>query len=386
MAKLESLGIKTLEAVHWYVHDLERSARFYTEAMDFQEIGQSTPDLEARSKQASKVFRAEDVVLVVSSPRGEGGRAWRFLQKHPDGVGTLVFEVEDIEKAFRLLEERGGTFITDIERVTDERGGRLAMFSITTPFGDTTFRFVQRDGYTDLFPGMETYPTPKGGNNRYGFTHVDHVTSNFQTMQPMLLWMEHVMGFERFWKIEFHTDDVTQGQNDHGSGLRSVVMYDPHSGVKFANNEPYRPFFKKSQINIFVEDHRGDGVQHLALVVKDIVSSVKDMRTAKGLQFMPTPGTYYDALPERIQRMGIKQIDEDISLLRDLEILVDGDKERSYLLQIFMKEGAALYKDPKAGPFFYEIIQRKGDQGFGGGNFRALFESIERQQKTERRA
>jgi 4-hydroxyphenylpyruvate dioxygenase len=193
------------------------------------------------------------------------------------------------------------------------------------------------------------------------------------------------MGFEQFWEIEFHTEDVkAQQKRDHGSGLRSKVVWDPHSGVKFANNEPYRPFFKSSQINIFNEDHRGDGVQHLALTVKDILTSVRDMR-AHRLEFMPTPGTYYDALPERIQQLGIKKIDEDIHVLRDLEILIDGDREHSYLLQIFMREGAGLYKDPKAGPFFYEIIQRKGDQGFGGGNFRALFESIERQHKAEGR-
>jgi 4-hydroxyphenylpyruvate dioxygenase len=384
MAKLESLGLKALESVHWYVHDLERSRRFYAEAMDFQEIGRSGPELEARSRQTSRVFRADGVALLVSSPTGEGSRAARFLRKHPDGVGTLVFEVEDIEKTFRLLEARGGTFITDIERHVDDGGGKLATFSITTPFGDTTFRFVERAGFRALFPGMETYETPRGGSNRYGFTHVDHVTSNFQTLKPMLLWLEHVMGFERFWDIEFHTEDVARG-SDHGSGLRSVVMWDPVSGVKFANNEPYRPFFKQSQINIFVEDHRGDGVQHLALGVRDILTAVRDMRAAKGLQFMPTPGTYYDALPARIQKMGIMKIDEDVQVLRDLEILVDGDKERSYLLQIFMKDAAALYKDPKAGPFFYEIIQRKGDQGFGGGNFRALFESIERQQKSEGR-
>ena len=126
-------------------------------------------------------------------------------------------------------------------------------------------------------------------------------------------------------------------------------------------------------------------MQHLALTVKDILTAVKDMRQSAGIEFMPTPGTYYDALPERIQRMGIKKIDEDIKTLRDLEVLIDGDKEHSYLLQIFMKDAASLYKEPSAGPFFYEIIQRKGDQGFGGGNFRALFESIERQQQSQGR-
>jgi 4-hydroxyphenylpyruvate dioxygenase len=387
MSKLESLGIKTIESVHWYVHDLERSRNFYTKALDFAELGVSSPELEKQGRQKSAVFGAGDIVLVVSQPVGEGGRAWRYLRKHPDGVGTINYEVEDVEKTFRLLDQRGATIINDIQRFSDERGGKLAMFSITTPFGDTTFRFIQRDGYHALYPGFQMHATKQGGKNRYGFGHVDHITSNFQTMKPMLLWMEHVMGFEKFWEIEFHTDDVAAKQRrDHGSGLRSQVMWDPRSGAKFANNEPYRPFFKASQINIFNEDHRGDGVQHLALTVKDIVTAVKDMRVSAGIDFMPTPGTYYDALPERIQRLGIKKIDEDLKVLRDLEILIDGDKEHSYLLQIFMKEGAGLYKDPKAGPFFYEIIQRKGDQGFGGGNFRALFESIERQQKAEGRA
>jgi 4-hydroxyphenylpyruvate dioxygenase len=378
---MESLGIKTLESVHWYVNDLERSRRFYVDLMDFQEIGRSSPELEREGRQASLVFKADHVVLIVSSPRGEGGRAWRYLRKHPDGVGTLVFEVEDIERTFRLLDERGGTFITDIQRHTDEGGGRLATFSITTPFGDTTFRFVQRDGYRALFPGVEMSTSPAGEGNRFGFSHIDHVTSNFQTLKPTLLWLEHVMGFERFWDIEFHTEDVAS-RADHGSGLRSVVMWDPRSGVKFANNEPWRPFFKESQINVFVEEHRGDGVQHLALAVKDIIGAVRGLRATGKVEFMNTPATYYDMLPERLQRLGVNRIDEDIRVLSDLEILVDGDKERSYLLQIFMKDAQSLYHDPRAGPFFYEIIQRKGDQGFGGGNFRALFESIEREQRS----
>ncbi|HSP81965.1 MAG TPA: 4-hydroxyphenylpyruvate dioxygenase [Myxococcaceae bacterium] len=387
MAKVESLGITGIESVHWYVHDLERSRRFYVDGLDFAELGGSSPELEQEGRQKSAVFKAGNVVLVVSQPVGEGGRAWRYLRKHPDGVGTINFQVQDIEKTFRLLEQRGGTFVTEIQRFTDDQGGKLAQFSITTPFGDTTFRFIQRDGYQPLYPGFVPYEKPRGGNNRYGFTHIDHITSNFQTMRPMLLWMEHVMGFEKFWEIQFHTEDVAaQQKRTHGSGLRSEVMWDPASGAKFANNEPFRPFFKSSQINLFTEDHRGDGVQHLALVVKDILTAVKEMRERAGIDFMPTPGTYYDALPERIKELGIKEIDEDIDELRKLQVLVDGDKEHSYMLQIFMKDAASLYKDAHAGPFFYEIIQRKGDQGFGGGNFRALFESIERQQKTEGRA
>jgi 4-hydroxyphenylpyruvate dioxygenase len=384
MAKVESLGIKRLEAIHYYVHDLERSRRFYVEKMDFSEIGASGAELTQEGRQASLAFEAGECRVMCSAPIGEGGRAWRYLQKHPDGIGTLVLEVEDIKKTFALLEQRGGTAITDIEHFQDA-GGTLDTFNITTPFGDTTFRFVERNGFSALYPGMIPIDPATGGKNRHGLTHFDHVTSNFQTMSPALLWMEHVLGFERFWDVEFHTDDVARARRDHGSGLRSVVMWDPASGVKFANNEPYRPHFKASQINVFHEEHRGDGVQHVALGVREIISAVRGLRE-RGVEFMPTPGTYYDMLPERLTQIGVKAIDEDVETLRELEILVDGAENHSYLLQIFLKDSAGLYQHPEAGPFFYELIQRKGDQGFGAGNFRALFESIERQQKVEGRA
>jgi 4-hydroxyphenylpyruvate dioxygenase len=380
MAKVEPIGIKRLEALHYYVHDLERSRKFYTEKLDFAEIAHSTAELEEASKQRSLVFQAGECLVVCSQPLGEGGRAWRYLRKHPDGVGTLIFEVEDIERAFRVLDSRGGTPIDAIMRVKDD-SGEFASFSITTPFGDTTFRFVERKGYRALFPGAAHYAEPRGGKNEFGISHYDHITTNFQTMAPALLWMEHVLGFERFWEIQFHTEDVHKG-GDHGSGLRSAVMWDPASGVKFANNEPYRPYFKSSQINIFNEEHRGDGVQHAALAVRDIIPAVEGMRK-RGVGFMPTPGSYYDMMPKRLADLGVKKIDEDVDVLRRLEILIDGEAEGKYLLQIFLKESAGLYGDPAAGPFFYEIIQRKGDRGFGGGNFRALFESIERQQKVE---
>ncbi len=382
---MESLGIKKVESVHWYVHDIERSRNFYTKLMDFAELGESGPALTTRGRQKSVVFRAGEVQLICSAPVGEGGRAWRWLQKHPEGVGTINFLVEDVEKTFRLLEERGGTIIDDaIQRFTDDRGGKLAFFSITTPFGNTTFRFMQRDGYAPVFPGFEAHPTPRGGQNRFQFLRVDHITSNFRTLAPMVLWMKHVMGFEEFWNIAFHTEEDIKAGNQHGTGLKSTVMWDPKSQVKFANNEPSRPRFKQSQINVYVEDQRGEGVQHLALEVGDIVSTVRTMRGTKGLDFLGTPASYYDYLPERLEKGGIKRIDEKLEDLRELQILIDGNKEHRYMLQIFMKEVSQLFADREAGPFFYEIIQRKGDRGFGGGNFKALFESIERAQVAER--
>jgi 4-hydroxyphenylpyruvate dioxygenase len=380
MTTPESLGIVRLAGLHYYVRDLERSRRFYVDRLDFAETWRSDPEMDAAGRQRSAGFTAGDVAVVCSSPipgaAGPPSRAARYLAKHPDGVGTLVFEVEDIERTFRLLEARGGTPIDDIATFTSD-AGTLRQFSITTPFGDTTFRFRQRRGYQPLFPGAEAIAAPR--HNRYGFGHIDHVTSNFQTMKPALLWMEHVLGLEQLWKVEFHTSDVDPARGT-GSGLRSIVMWDPASAVKFANNEPARPFFRSSQINIFNEELRGDGVQHAALTIADIIEGVRGLR-AGGVTFMPTPGSYYDMLPERITTSGIGAIDEDQAVLRDLGILVDGDHHHAYMLQIFLKESAGLYGDAGAGPFFYEIIQRKGDRGFGAGNFRALFESIEREQR-----
>jgi 4-hydroxyphenylpyruvate dioxygenase len=393
MAKREPLGIRRIEALHYYVHDLERTRRFFVDHLDFVELGASSPELDREGRQRAAAFQAGEAVFVIHQPIGEGGRAWRYLRKHPEGVGTVVLQVEEIDRAFRLLDQRGGTFITDVQRFENE-GGRLSMFSITTPFGDTTFRFVERRGYQPLFPGFVAAPAAAGAapgeTNRFGFTHIDHLTSNFQTMKPALLWMEHVLGFEPFWEIAFHTNDVAAEaevaeKRSHGSGLKSVVMWDPHSGIKFANNEPFRPFFKESQINIFAEDNRGDGVQHSALAVKDIIGAVRGLRQ-RGVAFMSTPGSYFDMLPERLRATGIGTIDESVDTLRELEILVDGEEAHSYLLQIFLKEAAGLHHDPEAGPFFFEVIQRKGDEGFGAGNFRALFEAIERDQQATRRA
>jgi 4-hydroxyphenylpyruvate dioxygenase len=386
VSALTPLGIRKIEALHYYVHDLERTRRFFVDKLDFAELGGSGPALEREGRQRSAAFGAGDATFVIHQPAGEGGRAWRYLRKHPEGVGTIVLAVEDIQQTFRLLDERGATLITDVQRFEDE-GGTLEMVSITTPFGDTTFRFVERRGYRALYPGFVPSSSTRGPTNRFEFERIDHITSNFQTMKPALLWMEHVLGFEPFWEIAFHTNDVAASDGDgprtHGSGLKSIVMWDRASGLKFANNEPFRPFFKESQINLFAEDNRGDGVQHSALAVPDVVGAIRGLR-ARGVAFMPTPGTYYDALPERLRALTIGAIDEDLAVLRELEILVDGDAPGKYLLQVFLKEAAGLHHDPEAGPFFFEIIQRKGDEGFGAGNFRALFEAIEREQRASR--
>jgi 4-hydroxyphenylpyruvate dioxygenase len=374
--KNESLGIIGLEAVVTYVPYLERSRRFYVQQLDFAEIGHSSPELNRLGRQRSAVFRAGNCTVIAATPEGRGGRAWRWLQRHPAGVGGLVWAVEDVEHTFRLLEARGATPIDGIQTHKDG-SGTLKMFSITTPLGGATFRFVERRGYESLFPGfVSTGPTEH--QSRFGFDRFDHVTSNFETMAPALLWMEHVMGFKRYWDVAFHTSDVDD-TGPTGSGLRSVVMWDPDSGVKLANNEPCRPHFRKSQINTFAEEHRGDGVQHVAMSVTDILGAVRGLRSRQ-ISFLDTPAAYYTAMPARLKASGVNQIEESIEELHELGILVDGDKDGEYLLQVFMKEASGHHEDPQAGPFFYELIQRKGNHGFGEGNFRALFESIERGQ------
>jgi 4-hydroxyphenylpyruvate dioxygenase len=381
--KTGKLGITGLVGIHYYVRDLARSRRFYCDYLGFDEIGKSSVELEQQGKQRSLVFQAGGVNVVCSTPIGKGGRAQRYLEKHPDGIGTIGFSVEDIAHTFRVLERDGGTPISEIMELRDDHGS-IRTFSITTPFGDTTFRFIENQGYGGLFPGMER-TGPTGGGNAFGFGQIDHITSNFQTMMPALLWLEHVLGFTPLWEVSFHTRDVAKAVEHAGSGLRSKVMWDPATAIKFANNEPYRPAFKASQINLFHEGHRGDGVQHVALSVADILSAVRGLR-ARGVEFMPTPDAYYERLPERLEQLGIGKLEEDVAALRDLQILVDGHGAGSYLLQIFLKDSAGLYGSPEAGPFFYEIIQRKGDQGFGAGNFRALFESIEREQSEQQPA
>jgi 4-hydroxyphenylpyruvate dioxygenase len=373
-SRRDSIGIQRIASIHVFVRDLERSRDHYLNKLDFAEIAVSTPEFEVEHRARASVVEAGDVRFMFMEPVGSGGECFHWLQKHPEGVGRVVFDVPDVEKAFALLSGRGATPITGIER-REVGGGVVTWFDIATALGDTQFRFVQHEGKTPIMPNLVRFDVPRGGTNRFGISHVDHITTNFLTLPPALAWMEQVMGFERFWETRFHLG---------GSGLQSIVMRDPHSGLKFANNEPVQPFFEASQIYLFCLDHRGAGVQHVALAAADLVFAVEGLR-ARGVPFVPTPGAYYEELPARLVELGVNQIDEDIQRLRELHILVDGRADRQYMLQVFIKEAASLFKDPAAGPLFIELLQRKGDDGFGEGNFRTLFENIERQQQIEGR-
>jgi 4-hydroxyphenylpyruvate dioxygenase len=375
----DHIGILGYDSFHFVVENLERSRRFYTDRLDFSEVARAGDGLAERSGQQSVVFGAGEVRVCVSTPLRQSSKAARYLRRHPAGVMSLSFLVEDLDKTIAFLDRRGGTFLA--EPLEDEDGGgRYRSIEIATPLGDVAFRFVERRGYSRFAPGFVDSGVGNAGRpaNVFGIRQVDHATSNGLTMQPIVAWYRDVLGMVPFWDISFHTQDVAR-ERASGSGLRSIVMWDPASGVKFATNEPLRPHFRDSQISKFVEDNAGAGVQHIAFAVDNIVWSVEELRR-RGVEFMETPPAYYRALPERLAKLGITNVKEEIAELERLQILVDGAEDK-YMLQIFLREAAALHDDVRAGPFFYEIIQRCGDEGFGYGNFRALFESIERFQK-----
>jgi 4-hydroxyphenylpyruvate dioxygenase len=368
-----SVQIQRLAGFEHYVRDLERTRRLYVGRMGLVEVGRSVAAPERRLGHESRVFRAGNVDVICSSPRDPSSAAARYLARHPDGIGSVVFEVDDIRRAFARLEHNGATPTGEIER-QDDAHGSIESFSITTPLGDTLFRFIERRGYRGALPGLETHDTATF--DELGLADVDHVTANFRTMKPALLWLEHVLEFRPFWGVQFHTADSGNGT---GSGLRSEVLWDPSSGVKIASNEPLRPAFERSQINVFCEENGGDGIQHVALGVRDIAHTARTLR-ARGVELMPAPAGYYQRLPEHLRRLGVDRIRESPQLLEELGVLVDGSGPDAYLLQIFLQDLAHLLGNADAGPFFFELIQREGDTGFGAGNFRALFDSVERQQ------
>ena len=386
MSAPEHIGITGYDSYHFVVENLERSRQFYLDRFDFKEVARAGDDLVARGGQQSVVFGAGDVRVCVSTPLGQSSKASRYLKRHPAGVMSLSFRVENLDQTIAYLEKRGGTFLADPFEDTDADGGKYRSIEIATPLGEVAFRFVERTNYKRFAPGFVDVGGGHASNpvNMYGIRNIDHVTSNGLTMQPIIAWYRDVLGMVPFWDISFHTEDVTKRKDDSGSGLRSIVMWDPKSGVKFATNEPLRPHFRDSQIAKFVDDNQGAGVQHIAMAVDNIIWSIEELKR-RGVEFMSTPKSYFQALPERLAALGITNVKEEIAELERLQILVDGGHDK-YMLQIFLREAATMYDESRAGPFFYEVIQRCGDEGFGYGNFRALFESIERFQKQAAKA
>jgi 4-hydroxyphenylpyruvate dioxygenase len=379
LVKPSRLGLMGVETYRYYVHDPERSHRFYTNNLGFKEMAVSTPELEKQEGAKFRVYGANSIRVEVGAPTDKRTWASRYLDLHPDGIESITFRVRDIEHAKKFIEERGGNLIDDEPEIVIRDGGAYKRISVASPLGDVIYRFVERSGaYDNHAPGFERIGD-LAPRNEFGFRFVDHITSNTLTMMPAIWFYEQIMGMETYWHIKFHTGDVNPDWHK-GSGLRSIVMWDPESGIKFATNEPLAPKFRDSQIAQYCSDNFGSGVQHIAFALPDIIGAVEELYHRKVL-FLDAPDEYYASLPERMKLKKIFNMDKPIDRLKDLGILLDGE-DNHYLLQIFMKDSQTSYAEKKAGPFFYELIQRAGAQGFGEGNFRALFESIEKGQQV----
>lgn len=354
--------------VVFWVGNAKQAASYYCTRLGFEEIAYKGLETGSRDY-AAHVVQQNLVKFVFVSPYEPTEEIISsHIAKHGDGVKDVAFNVEDIETIVRKAKEQGGILVRDIWEESDEYG-KVKMATIKT-YGDTTHTFVDRSSYRGTFlPGYKkitnidplTRPLAPGK-----LDFVDHVVANQPdlSMESVAQWYEKTLMFHRFWSV-----DDTQLHTDF-SALRSIVMTNWDETVKIPINEP-APGKKKSQITEYVEYYGGPGVQHIALNTKDIITSIRNLKS-RGMEFMVVPDTYYDMLRERLAADNFK-IEEDINVLQELKILVDYD-ENGYLLQIFSKN---MQDRPT---LFLEVIQRHNHSGFGAGNFKALFQAIELEQ------
>lgn len=325
----------------------------------------------------SHVVRQGKITFVFSSPLNPdsesspvfGQNMWTHLAKHGDGVKDVSFAVEDCQKIFDAAVARGATVI-EAPHEEEDADGKVKLATIAT-YGDTVHTFVERAGYSGIFlpnfRAVEDGEDPlKSLTPPIGLDFIDHVVGNMAEgeMEPSVSFYEKVLQFHRFWSA-----DDKQIHTEYSS-LRSVVVADYDEVIKMPINEPAAGK-RKSQIQEYVDYYGGNGVQHIALNTRDIISAVTNLR-ARGVKFLKVPEAYYARLDERLAASDIK-VAEDMATIRSLNILVDFD-ERGYLLQLFTSN---VLDRPTV---FLEIIQREGNTGFGAGNFKSLFEAIEREQ------
>jgi len=351
------LRIKAVDHVGFWVGNARQTAFYYQHAFGFTPVAYAGLETKVRER-ASYVLQQGRIRFVVSAPYGPEGPIAEHVHRHGDGVRDIALEVEDVDRAYRETVKRGATGVQ--EPVTVEDGnGSIRRAAIAT-YGDTIHSFVDRSAYRGAFwPGYAALDaTPQDGPLLY----VDHVVGNVPLgdMNRFVAFYRDILGFSQF--IHFDDKDISTEY----SALMSKVMSGGAGKVKFPINEPAEGK-RKSQIQEYLDYYGGPGVQHIALATSDIVDTVTRLR-GYGVQFLTVPPSYYEMLPGRVGR-----IDEDLAELARLGILVDRDEE-GYLLQIFTKN---VLDRPTV---FFEVIERKGSRGFGKGNFKALFEAIEREQ------
>ncbi|MAW95809.1 MULTISPECIES: 4-hydroxyphenylpyruvate dioxygenase [unclassified Leeuwenhoekiella] len=350
--------------VEFYVGNAKQAAHFYKTAFGFQSFAYS--GLETGQKdRVSYVLKQDKIRLVLTSPLNSDSPINDHIVKHGDGVKVVALWVEDARSAFEETTKRGAKPFMEPKVETDEHG-EVVRSGIYT-YGETVHMFVERKNYDGQFmPGFRKWESDYNPEPT-GLKYIDHMVGNvgWGEMNTWVKWYEEVMGF-----VNFLTFDDKQITTEY-SALMSKVMSNGNGRIKFPINEPAEGI-KKSQIEEYLDFYEGPGVQHLAVATDDIVKTVSALK-ARGVEFLPPPPqAYYDDIPRRLGAH-MDTMKEDLNKLQELSILVDADEE-GYLLQIFTKP---LQDRPT---LFFEIIQRMGAKGFGAGNFKALFESIEREQ------
>jgi len=345
----------------FYVGNAKQAARYYQTTFGFSIIGYKGLETGNRDM-ASYVLKQNKIIIILTSGYDSNSKVGKHVLKHGDGIRTIGLSVQNLKEVWEKATREGAKSLMPPTEYSDEDGS-VFIAEIQT-FGDTIHTLIERNNYKGRFlPGFQNIDDFDIDFEPAGLVHIDHLVGNQPDgeMEPVVQWYEKVFGFHRFWTVD-DSDISTEF-----TSLRSIVVSSPNEIVKMPINEPAEGL-KKSQIQEFVDFYESPGIQHLALSTRNIIKTVKRLKAA-GLKFLDVPSTYYTELPDRVGT-----IDEDMKELEQLGILVDKD-DNGYLLQIFSEP---IQDRPT---FFFEIIQRKGCQSFGKGNFKALFISIERAQE-----
>jgi 4-hydroxyphenylpyruvate dioxygenase len=353
------LPLHGTDYVEFYVGNAKQAAHFYKTAFGFQSLAYAGPETGMMDK-VSYVIRQNKLTFVLTTPLRTENPIADHIYKHGDGVKVLALKVDDAAKAFEETTARGGKPYLETTVLKDDEG-EVVLSGIHT-YGETVHLFVERKNYHGIFmPGFRKWESAYNPTET-GLLYVDHCVGNvgWNQMNPWVKFYEEVMGFRNI--LSFDDKDISTEY----SALMSKVMSNGNGFVKFPINEPAEGK-KKSQVEEYLDFYNGEGVQHVAIATADIVKTVTELQK-RGIEFLNIPDSYYATVLDRVGK-----IDEDLEPLQKLGILIDRDEE-GYLLQIFSKP---LEDRPT---LFFEIIQRKGAQSFGKGNFKALFEALEREQ------
>jgi 4-hydroxyphenylpyruvate dioxygenase len=352
------LPIREIDHLEFWVGNARQAAVYYRLLLGFDQLAYRGPETGTRGR-ASYLLRQGNARFVLTTTLEPDDEIARHVARHGDGVRDIALAVEDARACFEEAVRRGATPVTEPHREAGE-SGTITRAAVAT-WGDTVHSFIQRESCAaPMLPGFAEAPVSGGGGT--GLVAVDHLVGNVEDgrMDHWVDFYQRVFGFSHF--LTFDDQDISTEY----SALRSKVLVSENGRVKIPINEP-APGRGKSQIQEYLDYYRGPGVQHVALLTGDALGTVAELRR-RGVEFLEVPDAYYEAMPSRVGA-----IEEDAARIRDLRILVDRD-DQGYLLQLFTKP----VEDRPS--LFFEVIQRRGSRGFGKGNFKALFESIEREQ------